>query len=228
MLFILDHFNPHVGWVETLFSQLTANYYQSWNKVIILTNNQDKKLKNFEIIQWIEVYRVGTWRQNRIKMIITGYQLIEKHNVNIIHTSTYSAALPAWILSKIFYIPNQIHIHEIYGELWHCFLGYKAYCNKWFEKLVVWLLPRDNYICVSHYTLNSVRTHFNLPDHKLQLQSNPLDTQFRETYSKDYTIEIKKQKYKQLNDSQISSQNNDESQWENKPQLWLYYGLTWV
>gem|GEM_PF-2552878 len=57
-----------------------------------------------------------------INMWIQGNKLIKKYHIDLIHTSTYSAALPAWILQYQYNIANILHVHEVYGELRHRFL----------------------------------------------------------------------------------------------------------
>lgn len=228
-LYILDYYSPHIGGVETLFSHLTQQTIQQWNTAIVLTSKHDQTLASYEIINEVHIYRVGKTRMSRINMIRKGILVINQYEVALIHTSTYSAALPAWILSKVYDLPNILHVHEIYGQLWHQFLWFKAYCNKWFEQLVVWLLPRDSYHYVSRYTLNSVRTHFNLPDHKLFLKSNPLDHEFWKPYDEEQVKRIRTSKIKEL--EQLWTINY-EQQWIPKKgelsTIGLYYGRTGV
>lgn len=220
ILYILDYHSPHIGWVETLFRHIISQQITQWNQVVVLTTLHDNNLPSYEIIDQVHIYRVGHHRMSRSSMIRKWISLIHQYQPDLIHTSTYSAALPAWILSNRYHIPNQLHVHEIYGALWHQFLWLKAYCNKRFEKLIVWLLPRDRYICVSLYTLNSVRTHFNLPDGKLFLESNPVDQEFWKAYDTNQNSEIRNQKIKEL--KKLWPMTYD--LWP----IWLYYGRTWV
>jgi len=198
ILYIVDYYSPHIGGVETLFAHITQQTIQQWDTAILLTSKHDHTIASYEVINQVHIYRVGKTRMSRINMIRKGISIIHQYKPDLIHTSTYSAALPAWILSKLYHIPNQLHVHEVYGALRHRFLWLKAYCNKWFEQLIVWLLPWDRYTCVSRYTLNSVRTHFDLPDDKLFLETNPVDRNFWKPYNKEQEQVVRTDKLNKL------------------------------
>jgi len=51
---------------------------------------------------------------------------------------------------------------------------------------------------VSRYTLNSVRTHFDLPDDKLFLETNPVDRNFWKPYNKEQEQVVRTDKLNKL------------------------------
>lgn len=70
------------------------------------------------------IYRVG---HNRFDFMRYGWNkgadICHNHHIDIIHATTFMAAIPAGILKKTTGIPTLLHVHEIYGKLWYRFIG---------------------------------------------------------------------------------------------------------
>ena len=87
-------------------------------------------------------------------------------DADIIHTTTYNGAFPAWIAGKTLKIPVVITAHEVLGPLWRrlklppvtAWAGYLA------EKLVL-ALPFDAYSCNSQSTQKGL-THYGIGEDK--------------------------------------------------------------
>lgn len=111
-----------------------------------------------------------------------GLSLAKK--TDIIHTTTYNAAIPAWIIGKISKKPVVITVHEIYAKL-----RYKIKWRKWifyeyYEKIIFWF-DFKVYIAVSIYTYNALRTIIWIDDNKITLIYNGVDKSIRDKSNLD-------------------------------------------
>jgi glycosyltransferase involved in cell wall biosynthesis len=119
ILFILDYFPPYIWGIETLFDDVTNFCVKEWNTVTVITSHHNKTLPKMEKRKWVYIYRI--WK-NRFTIIIKAliFWLLHKslfQSIDHIHTSTFSSAIPAWVLSKIYKKTCTITIHELYDKL---------------------------------------------------------------------------------------------------------------
>lgn len=181
ILFVLDYFLPHRGWVETVFEKIINWLQQKWYKITVLTSRFDKKLKEYEINNAnIEFYRVWFGRLSFLFCVLIKWiQILSKNNnISVIHGSTYWWAIPASLLWFVFHKKVVLTVHEVFWSLW---LKYKWFCI-WliyllFEKIIFWL-KYDVYHCVSRYTMNSLRLLYWIKDEHLNMIYNGVDTDF--------------------------------------------------
>ncbi len=198
ILFVLDYFTPHKGWLETVFENITQRLIDKWYKISVLTSHFDKKLEKLEKLDNITFYR--TWK-TRIKFIFISIFLWAKilrknKDIKIIHTSTYWWAIPASILWLLFHKKVILTIHEIFWKLRN-FYKWKFYWffYRTFENLI-FQFPYDIYHCVSTYTLNSLRISYNIPDKKMRMIHNGVDTDFWNPNKTNWSqIQLLKNKY---------------------------------
>lgn len=174
ILFILELFQPHIWWVEVLFDNLTKWLIAKGHKVTILTSRFDTALPKYEKREnGIEIHRVGHNRYDfMLHCLRKGIALARKHD--IIHTTTYNAAIPASIIGKITKKKVVITVHEIFWTLRTKFMGRRWRFYKKFENLI-FRFPFDKYICVSHYTKNCLRVRYGISDNKLITIYNGID-----------------------------------------------------
>lgn len=207
ILFVLDYFTPHKGWLETVFENIIQNLINKWYEILVLTSHFDKKLKKIETVSkssngkvektnHITFYR--TWK-TRIRFIFSSIILWAKilrrnKDIQIIHTSTYWGAIPASILWLLFHKKVILTIHEIFWKLRNFYKWrFYGFFYRSFENFI-FQFPYDIYHCVSTYTLNSLRISYNIPDEKMRMIHNGVDTDFRDpTKINESNIKILKQ-----------------------------------
>lgn len=180
ILFILEYFPPHIGWVETLFTKIVEGVLAAWHEVSIVTSRYDQGLPSEErYAEKCMIYRVG---HNRFDFIWYGLkkakELCHTAHIDLIHATTFMAALPAGILRKITKIPTVLHVHEIYGKLWYRFIGAMGIFSRLLEDIIFSWLTFDKYLCVSHYTKNNLRIVYGISDDKLMTVYNAIDYAF--------------------------------------------------
>jgi len=154
ILFICENYIPHYGGAEVVFKNLAEGYVKLGHEVTILTH-QLKNTKKREIINGVKVIRVPSLNSRYLfsfTSLIKAIKLSKKHD--IIQTTTFNGAPPAWFASKITKKPVIITIHEVWVNKWKKvtnFPWWKAKIHNLLEK-IIYLLPYDKYVCVSEAT----------------------------------------------------------------------------
>jgi D-inositol-3-phosphate glycosyltransferase len=85
------------------------------------------------------------------------FRLVKHYD--IIHTTTYNGAFPAWLASRVYHKPCVITVHEVLGELWQEFQGMSglvAWLHRLLERFIIGL-RFDRYVGVSNYTANQIK-----------------------------------------------------------------------
>lgn len=189
ILFILDYYLPHKGWSETVFEAIISRLLAKWYTVSVLTSHFDSKLPIEEKKENFHIYRIG---KNRISFmfwaLIKGIKILRKNkkpaagdgaSISLIHTSTYGGAIPASLLGKIFHKRVILTVHEIFGKLRRQYKWrWWGWIYKIFERIIFWF-PYSVYHCVSQYTMNCLRMNYSIPDKKIIMIHNGVDTNFR-------------------------------------------------
>lgn len=211
ILFILDLYNPHVWWVEILFENIISRLEKKWYKIVILTSRFNKEVKKYEkISDNIEIYRVWHNRYDFMFYSILKWIKLAKQ-CDIIHTTTYNSAIPAWFIWKFSWKKVVLTVHEIFWKLWYRFLWWKWFFFKQFEDLI-FKFTFDKYICVSNYTKNSIRLAYWLGDKKLITIYNWID----------YNV-WNKDNFKKNNIDKVIKDNNLKNSY-----VWLFFWRPWI
>ncbi len=179
LLFILDYFPPYIWWIETLFNDVTDFCIKKWYTVTVITSHHDSKLSIIEKRKWVIIYRIGSNRftiiRQALRFGLTHRTLFQ--SIDHIHTSTFTSAIPARILSKFYKKSCTITIHEIYDTLRYHLKGNKAKIYITFERFLLWL-KRDHIVAVSHYTKKMIQDIYNIPDANISTIYNQIDSYF--------------------------------------------------
>ena len=158
ILFILEHYYPYTGGAETLFKYVAENLAEKGHNVTVITTRFKKDLKKTETLNKVKIKRLHFYNRYIFTFFSLPFLLKEAKKADIIHTTTYNAALPAFLAAKITKTPIYITFHEIWGNLWFKLpfipklLAFGNYC---FEQLII-KLPFNKYISVSDFTQNKL------------------------------------------------------------------------
>lgn len=178
LLFVLEYYPPHIGGVEIVFKNLCQGLACRGHTVTVVTSRL-AGTKSFEIVDGVIIHRV------RVPQMGTRYwftflsipQVIKyARRADIVHTTTYNGAIPAWLASKLFRKRCIITVHEILGGMWQNFpgiSGFSAKLHQLFERLIV-SLPFDGFVSVSEYTKGSLK-HLGVSDMKITVVYNGID-----------------------------------------------------
>lgn len=180
ILFILDYYKPHFGWSETVFENIITRLLKRGYKISMITSRFDPKLAKVNHYDKLTIYRV--WHGRLAFMWSAfwfGLRFLGQHkDIQIIHTSTYWWAIPASLLWSFCHKKVLLTVHEIFGQLWYLYKwNMKWFIYRFFER-AIFTLKYDVYHCVSNYTMNSLRVMFGIPDAKITMIYNWVDTNF--------------------------------------------------
>jgi glycosyltransferase involved in cell wall biosynthesis len=156
VLFVLENYVPHIGGVETVFRNL-AEGLAGKGHIIDVVTHLIKGTKKFEVINGVKVHRVSCLGSRYFFTFLAVPKAVSlARKADIIHTTTFNGAPPAWLASKLTGKKCVITVHEVWLNQWDkladmSWLGKRLHN---FLERMIYLLPYDYYVCVS----NSTRT----------------------------------------------------------------------
>ncbi len=158
--FVIEYYHPHVGGAERLFQNLAEGLVRKGHHCDVVTVRLPGTPRE-EVMGGVHVHRVGVPRRGdrywfTLLAIPTAWKYIKK--ADIVQTTTYNGAPPAWLVAKVLGKPSVLFIHEVIGKRWHL-LGIgpvMARVYRAFESLML-SLPFDAYMCNSRSTLEDAK-----------------------------------------------------------------------
>lgn len=179
ILFICENYYPHYGGAEVLFKNLAEGYVQSGHQVTVLTHRLKGTAKK-EILNGVAIRRIHSFFSRyafTFSSIITAVQLARKHD--IIQTTTFNGAPPAWVAGKLAGKLVVLTVHEVWQKKWKQITGFSWLKSKLHEMLerFIYLLPYHRYICVSEATKKDL-LQLNIRPNKVERIYNGLDYAF--------------------------------------------------
>ncbi len=154
ILFVCENYIPHYGGAEVVFKNLAERYVQDGHAVSLLTH-QMKGTRTRELMNGVQVTRVPSFHSRYVFTFSAIFRAIRlARKCDIIQTTTFNGAVPAWIAGLVTGKPVVLTVHEIWVGKWQKVTGFS-----WFKSLVheilermIYLLPFDKYVCVSDAT----------------------------------------------------------------------------
>ncbi|MEO8382474.1 MAG: glycosyltransferase family 4 protein [Acidobacteriota bacterium] len=120
LLFVLEYFPPHIGGVEVLFGALAAELVRQGHEVEVITTAEAGEPRR-EVRDGVIIQRIATPRFARryLFMLMALPRAIRAaRRADLVHTTTYNAAIPAWIAARLARKPVVITVHEVFGRQW--------------------------------------------------------------------------------------------------------------
>jgi D-inositol-3-phosphate glycosyltransferase len=182
ILFVLEFYFPHVGGLETLFQHLAEGLVQHGYRVTVVTlwlPGTDKR----ETHNGVGIVRVKTpgFAQRYLFMLYALPTVLRKARVaDLIHTTTYNAALPAWLASRIARRPAIITVHEVFAEQWQQLPGLNpllGYAFRAFEWAILHL-PFAHFIGDSNFTARRLQQRMRIASSKVSAVYPAVDYEF--------------------------------------------------
>lgn len=151
--FVLEYYHPHIGGVEYLFKNLIEGLSKRGFEVSVLTRRL-KGTPRQETIEGVKILRIRTFNRYLFTFLSVPMAIIMARGCNLIHTTTFNGAFPAWFASRIWGIPVIITILEVWLNKWRSLTDmsrYSAMIHNLLERMI-YLLRFDFYIAISHST----------------------------------------------------------------------------
>lgn len=158
ILFVLEHYYPNIGGVEKLFKQLAESLVLQNYEVTVVTTKYKSQLPAKQLINGVQIVRLPLRNRYFFTFFAWLFCLKLAKKAQLIHTTSYNAAVPAFILGKIFSKPVYITFHEVWGKLWFKlpFLNpIEKFLFYLFEQIIL-KLPFTKTIAVSNFTFNKL------------------------------------------------------------------------
>lgn len=161
ILFVLQYYYPYVGGLESLFKNLTEGLAERGHHVKVVTTLL-RKTNEREILNDVEIERVRVpfWA-DRYFFTVLGVPRanLAARNCDLVHTTPYTAVVPAFIAARRWGLPIVFTALEVLGSRWHTVERniFRAFSYRAFEKLTT-SLPYDRFAAISKATLDDCLT----------------------------------------------------------------------
>lgn len=179
ILFICENYHPHKGGAEVLFKNLAQGLVKEGNEVTVITHLLPDTPKQ-ETLNGVKIHRVFSFNSRYIFSFFAIPKAIkEARKYDVIQTTTFNGAFPAWIAAKIYHKPVVLTVHEVWVGKWKEIAGLSwlsCALHNLLEKMI-YGLSFDKYVCVSEATRNDL-LKLNIPQHKVNVIYNGFDYDF--------------------------------------------------
>ena len=163
VLFVLENYFPFIGGAEVLFKNLCEGLVEKGHQVTVITSSLPQAPYN-EMVNGVEALRVQTPRKGSrywftLLAIPSSIRIVKKFD--IVQTTTYNGAFPAWLAARLAGKKCLITVHEVIGSDWKDMQGMN-WLTAWLHRFLEWLivaLPFDRYVTVSQYTAKRVEKY---------------------------------------------------------------------
>jgi len=152
--FVLEHYHPYIGGAEKLFKSLAEGLIAHGHEVRVVTTRFSRGLPRMETINGVQVRRVAAFGRYLFTLLCLPAAIRAARWCDMMHTTSYNAALPAFIASRLTHKPCIITFHEVWGDLWKS-VPFMSRLSKWahksYERFIV-RLRFDQVVAVSEFT----------------------------------------------------------------------------
>jgi glycosyltransferase involved in cell wall biosynthesis len=179
ILFVLEYYPPHLGGIQVVFENLAERLAERGHDITVVTSRtgQTEMSENRNGVQISRSPVVD--RVDRYTFTLSGIPKAIQHarQADVIHTSTWTGAVPGWIAKQITQTPSVMTVHEVFAPKWDdTDLGpVSARLHKLLEQ-GLYRLPFDHYTTVSEYTKREL-TKQGKPEEEIDVIYNGIDTE---------------------------------------------------
>jgi D-inositol-3-phosphate glycosyltransferase len=154
ILFVLENYFPHIGGVEVLFRNLCEGLAEKGHKVDVVTHRLKGTKKN-ETVNGVSIHRVSCFGSRYIFTFFSIPKVLKlAKKADLIQTTTFNGAFPAWLASKILGKRCIITIMEVWVGRWKQLTEMNCVSAKIHDLLerMIYLLDFDRYTAISKST----------------------------------------------------------------------------
>jgi D-inositol-3-phosphate glycosyltransferase len=154
ILFVIENYIPHIGGVEMVFKNLAEGLARKGHDITIITH-RPKNTEKYEELNGVKIHRINCLQSRYLfSFLAIPRVLMEARKADIIHTTTFNGAFPAWIASKLTGKKCVITVHEVWIGKWKEYTtmsSIEAGLHNFLERLIH-ILQFDRYAAVSNST----------------------------------------------------------------------------
>jgi glycosyltransferase involved in cell wall biosynthesis len=156
ILYVLEHYHPHIGGVETVFKNICEGMAERGHSVKVITTRLPGTQKKEEL-NGVFIERITTpakMARYFFAFLSIPKTIKEAKKSDLIHTTTFSASFPAWLGGVFSGKKTIITVHEVWVNMWKKVTEksrMSALAHNFLEKRI-YSLNFDKYVCVSNAT----------------------------------------------------------------------------
>lgn len=178
-LFVLENYLPHRGGAEIAFKNLTERLAKEGHHVDLVTHRLPRTA-GFEQMNGVNIHRVRCFDSRYLFSFFSVPKIFRlAKDADIIQTTTFNGAPPAWLVGKLRRKPVILTVHEVWIGKWRevaCFGPFQSTVHNFLEKCI-YRLPFTRYACVSEHTRKDI-IHVGIDEKKTVTIYNGLDYDF--------------------------------------------------
>ncbi len=181
ILFVCENYLPHYGGAEVVFKNIAEGFAQTGNDINLITRRLPGT-KKFEIINGVQVHRVKSFN-TRYLFSFTAIPTVLRlaKDADIIQTTTFNGAPPAWLAAKVRKKKVVLTVHEVWIGKWRQVTDLNV-ISCWIHDVLermIYTLKFDHYVCVSTATKNDLlKSKKNIPPENVTTIHNGMDYHF--------------------------------------------------
>ena len=193
ILFVCENYIPHYGGAEVVFKNLAEGYVKQGHKVVVVTQLLPGT-KKYEVMNGVKVVRINSFGSRNLFTFLSIPKVLKlAKKCDVIQTTSFNGAPPAWLVGKLSRKKVAITVHEVWIGKWKQVTSLsplKARIHDLLERMIYWL-KYDKYICVSDATKKDL-LKIGIDQRKVARVHNGVEYQFWNPEKfEDKTIEIR-------------------------------------
>lgn len=164
LLYVLEHYRPHVGGMETLFGTLCEVMSARGHRVTVITWRTSPDAPSREVLNGVTVIRVRSFGRYAFPFAGLAATIRAAQSADVIHTATFGAAPLAWITSRfarrLGRPPVIITVPETWIGRWRTYTDFgllRAAVHELLERLIL-LFAYDRYVGISQSTTSRLKS----------------------------------------------------------------------
>lgn len=160
---VTEFYYPHIGGVEVVFKELAEGFARKGHNIKVITCKVPGSAR-FSEINGVKIIRIRVlpFLHRYMFTFAAIFRCIKEAGwADIVQTTTYNSAFPAWVGAKTRRKKCFLMVHEVWVKKWRSVLGegwLKAFVLSTIEKMIL-VLPFDKYICVSNSTAKDLMAY---------------------------------------------------------------------
>jgi D-inositol-3-phosphate glycosyltransferase len=176
ILFVVENYYPHIGGVEVVFKNLAEGLAAEGHTIIAVTHRL-KGTKKYEVLNGVRIHRVSCLGSRYLFTFLAIPAALKYGKAaDVIHTTTFNGAPPAWLAAKILGKPAVITVHEVWVGMWDKLgdMGWAARKIHALLERMIYILHFDQYAAVSESTKKQL-LGIGIAKEKVEVVYNALD-----------------------------------------------------
>jgi D-inositol-3-phosphate glycosyltransferase len=151
--FILEYYHPHVGGMEYLFQNICERLAARGHHITVVTQRLQGTPAS-ETVAGVHIIRIRTGNRYLFGPLAVMRALMVARSSDVLHTSTFNSAFPAWCASKLLRVPVVITVLEVWLGQWRAYTDLSkasAFVHDLLERML-YALPFHQYVAISRST----------------------------------------------------------------------------